>query len=52
MEETAVPESNMAPVYPLGVNVIIARLTGVDNGPTNNSAGGASPTRTASSVNR
>jgi nitrite reductase/ring-hydroxylating ferredoxin subunit len=28
MEETALPEGNMAPVYPLGINVIIARVGG------------------------
>ena len=28
MEETALPEGGMAPVYPLGVNVVIARVGG------------------------
>ena len=28
MEETALPEGGMAPVYPLGVNVVIARVEG------------------------
>ena len=28
MEETALPEGSMAPVYPLGVNVVIARIGG------------------------
>jgi 3-phenylpropionate/trans-cinnamate dioxygenase ferredoxin subunit len=28
MEETALPESGMAPVYPLGINVVIARVDG------------------------
>ncbi len=29
MEETALPEGSMAPVYPLGVNVVIARVGGI-----------------------
>ena len=28
MDETALPEGAMAPVYPLGVNVVIARVDG------------------------
>lgn len=28
MEETALPEGGMAPVYPLGINVVIARAGG------------------------
>jgi nitrite reductase/ring-hydroxylating ferredoxin subunit len=28
MEETALPEGSMAPVYPLGVNVVVARVAG------------------------
>jgi nitrite reductase/ring-hydroxylating ferredoxin subunit len=28
MEEAALPEGSMAPVYPLGVNVVIARVDG------------------------
>lgn len=28
MEETALPEGSMAPVYPLGVNVVLARVGG------------------------
>jgi 3-phenylpropionate/trans-cinnamate dioxygenase ferredoxin subunit len=28
IEETALPEGAMAPVYPLGVNVVIARVNG------------------------
>jgi 3-phenylpropionate/trans-cinnamate dioxygenase ferredoxin subunit len=28
MEETRLPEGGMAPVYPLGVNVVIARVAG------------------------
>ncbi len=28
MEETALPEGGMAPVYPLGVNIVIARVSG------------------------
>jgi nitrite reductase/ring-hydroxylating ferredoxin subunit len=28
MDETALPEGAMAPVYPLGVNVVIARIGG------------------------
>ena len=28
MEETALPEGSMAPVYPLGINVVIARVGG------------------------
>ncbi|WP_435628556.1 Rieske (2Fe-2S) protein [Candidatus Ferrigenium straubiae] len=28
MEEVALPEGGMAPVYPLGVNVVIARVGG------------------------
>ena len=28
MEEAALPEGRMAPVYPLGVNVVIARIEG------------------------
>ena len=28
MEETALPEGSMAPVYPLGVNIVIARVGG------------------------
>jgi 3-phenylpropionate/trans-cinnamate dioxygenase ferredoxin subunit len=29
MEETALPEGGMAPVYPLGVNVVVARVSGM-----------------------
>ena len=28
MEEAALPEGSMAPVYPLGVNVVVARVDG------------------------
>jgi nitrite reductase/ring-hydroxylating ferredoxin subunit len=28
MEETALPEGGMVPVYPLGINVVIARVDG------------------------
>jgi 3-phenylpropionate/trans-cinnamate dioxygenase ferredoxin subunit len=28
MEETALPEGGMAPVYPLGINVVLARVAG------------------------
>ena len=28
MEEAALPEGSMAPVYPLGINVVIARIDG------------------------
>ena len=28
MEETELPEGSMAPVYPLGVNVVVARVDG------------------------
>jgi 3-phenylpropionate/trans-cinnamate dioxygenase ferredoxin subunit len=28
MDETALPEGGMAPVYPLGLNVVIARVEG------------------------
>ena len=28
MEEAALPEGGMAPIYPLGVNVVIARVQG------------------------
>lgn len=27
-EETALPEGSMAPVYPLGINVVLARVDG------------------------
>jgi nitrite reductase/ring-hydroxylating ferredoxin subunit len=29
MDETALPEGSMAPVYPLGINVVIARVDGI-----------------------
>ena len=28
MEETALPEGGMSPVYPMGINVVIARVNG------------------------
>ena len=28
MEDTALPEGGMAPVYPLGINVVLARVGG------------------------
>ena len=28
MEESALPEGGMAPVYPLGINIVIARVDG------------------------
>jgi hypothetical protein len=32
MDETALPEGSMAPVYPLGINVVIARVGGMVSG--------------------
>lgn len=29
MEETALPEGGMAPVYPLGINIVMARVGGM-----------------------